>query len=53
MAMAAEILRYRHAVAQISDAVSWMREGAPFSIIGPGPYWTPKPVPVLDDGEAQ
>jgi hypothetical protein len=48
-AMAAEILHYRHGVAQIAGATDWMRQGAPFVTIGPGPHWKPKPVPVLDD----
>jgi hypothetical protein len=40
-AMATEILRTRHGLAQIADAVEWMREGAPFITMGPGPHWKP------------
>jgi hypothetical protein len=40
-AMAAAILRYRHAVVQLFDAVDWMRQGAPFIALGPGPHWKP------------
>jgi hypothetical protein len=50
-AMATEILRYRHAVVQIADAVSWMQAGAPFATLGPGPYW--KPRPTLADRESE
>jgi hypothetical protein len=32
-AMAAEILRYRLGVAQVVDAIEWMRRGAPFATI--------------------
>jgi hypothetical protein len=34
-AMAAEILRYRHAAVQLTDAISWTRTGAPFIAMGP------------------
>jgi hypothetical protein len=40
-AMAVEILRYRHAVTQMTDAIHWMQAGAPFIAMGPGPYWQP------------
>jgi hypothetical protein len=33
-AMATEILRYRHAVVQLTDAISWTRTGAPFIAMG-------------------
>jgi hypothetical protein len=42
-AMAKEILRYRHAVKQMADAIGWMQTGAPFANIGPGPYWQRPP----------
>jgi hypothetical protein len=48
-AMATEILRYRHGVTQLADAIEWMRQGAPFISMGPGPRWRPKPVPVIND----
>jgi hypothetical protein len=34
-AIAAELLRYRHAVAQLADAIGWVRTGAPFFAIRP------------------
>jgi hypothetical protein len=34
-AMAAEILRYRHAIVQLADAVRWTWTGAPFIAMGP------------------
>jgi hypothetical protein len=37
--MADEILRCRHAVKQLADAVGWMQKGAPFAVVGPGPHW--------------
>jgi hypothetical protein len=37
-AMAAEILRYRHAIEQLADAVSWIKDGRPFVAMPPGPY---------------
>jgi hypothetical protein len=49
-AMAKEILRYRRAGMQIADAVDWMRQGAPFAMIGPGPHWRQ---PQADEGETQ
>jgi hypothetical protein len=39
--MADEILRYRRSLAQIADGIDWMRAGAPFITMGPGPYWKP------------
>jgi hypothetical protein len=47
-AMATEILRC-HSLAQIADAIDWMRQGAPFITMGPGPHWKPKPVPVPNE----
>jgi hypothetical protein len=40
-ALAAEILRYRHSLKQMADAIDWTRQGAPFGVIPPGPYWGP------------
>jgi hypothetical protein len=40
--MADEILRLRHGLAQLADAIEWMKKGAPFAMIAPGP-WEPKP----------
>ena len=37
-AMAAEILRYRHAIEQLADAVSWIKDGRPFVAMPLGPY---------------
>jgi hypothetical protein len=56
-AMARAILEYRRASMQIADAVEWMRVGAPFVSLGPGPLWQPRPVPpdgstVLEKGGA-
>ena len=41
-AMATEILRYRHCVRQLADAIGWTSAGAPFGLIRPGPYWGPR-----------
>ena len=38
-AMAAEILRYRHCMRQLTDAIGWTSTGAPFGLIRPGPRW--------------
>jgi hypothetical protein len=53
-AMAAEILRYRRDLAQMAEAIDWMKQGAPFAMIGPGPHWRehrspslPKPLEFL------
>src|SRR5262249_20068566 len=35
------ILRFRHALKQVAEAVDWMQRGAPFVVIPPGPYWKP------------
>jgi hypothetical protein len=37
-AMAAEILRHRHGLAQLGMAVEWAKQGAPFATIGPGSH---------------
>jgi hypothetical protein len=52
-AMAAEILRCRHGLAQVADAIDWMQAGAPFITMGPGPHWKPKPALVLSGGESE
>jgi hypothetical protein len=36
-AMVSEILRYRHCVRQLADAIGWTSTGAPFGLIRPGP----------------
>ena len=41
-AMADEILRLRHGLARLAEAINWMKAGAPFGMIRPGPYWKPK-----------
>ena len=41
-ALADEILRLRHGMTQLADAIEWMKKGAPFAMIAPGP-WEPKP----------
>jgi len=40
--MADEILRLRHGLARLAEAINWMKAGAPFGMIRPGPYWKPK-----------
>jgi hypothetical protein len=45
LAMADEILRYRHGLNQVTDALEWIRQGAPFVTLVSGPYWQPKPAP--------
>jgi hypothetical protein len=40
-AMAAAILRHRHGLAQVAEAIDWMKSGAPFAFIPPGVYWKP------------
>jgi hypothetical protein len=50
-AMATGILYCRRSVAQVADAIDWMRAGSPFITMGPGPHWKPKPKPVLLDGK--
>jgi hypothetical protein len=37
--MVDEILRLRHGLAQLADAIEWMKEGAPFGVVPPGPHW--------------
>src|SRR5262249_15306910 len=42
-AMADEILRYRHGLKQLADAVDLMQRGVPFfAIVGSGALWKPK-----------
>jgi len=41
-AMADEILRLRHGLARLAEAISLMQQGAPFAMIRPGPYGKPK-----------
>jgi hypothetical protein len=40
--MADEILRLRAGLAQLAEAIDWMKKGAPFGMISPGPHWKPK-----------
>jgi hypothetical protein len=40
--LADEILRHRHGLAQVAEAIEWMKKGAPFGMIRSGPYWKPK-----------
>jgi hypothetical protein len=51
--MADEILRLRHGLAQLAEALEWMKKGAPFALIRPGPYWRPRAASVAcaSDGE--
>jgi hypothetical protein len=46
--MADEILRLRHGLAQLADAIEWMKKGAPFAMIPPGPYCEPEEADVHD-----
>ena len=41
-AMADEILRLRHGLARLAEAISLMQQGAPFAMVRPGPHWKPK-----------
>jgi hypothetical protein len=36
--MAEAIMRYRHALKQLADAIDWIRRGAPVTVVPPGPY---------------
>ena len=44
-ALAAEILEYRRAMRLLVEAVGWADAGAPFMLMGPGPYWHPRRTP--------
>jgi hypothetical protein len=52
-AMATEILRLRRGVAQIADGIQWLRAGAPFGVLGPGPYWRVGEVPDCGSGKIE
>jgi hypothetical protein len=41
--MADEILRLRYGLAQLAEAINWMKLGAPFVMMPPGPYRKSKP----------
>jgi hypothetical protein len=41
-AFADEILKYRHAVKLLAEAIGWADAGAPFGLISPRPYWRPR-----------
>lgn len=36
--MAAEIIRLRHGVGQLADAIGWIKDGRQFVAMPPGPY---------------
>jgi len=42
-AMADEILRYRCGLSLLAKGIDWMKSGAPFAMLPPGPLWKPKP----------
>ena len=42
-AMADEIPRLRYGLARLAEAINWMKLGAPFIMMPPGPYWKSKP----------
>jgi hypothetical protein len=44
-ALAGEILKYRLAMRLLAKAIGWADAGAPFSLMGPGPYWHPRCTP--------
>jgi hypothetical protein len=48
-AMAAEILRFRLCVRQLTDAIELTRAGAEFGLVRPGPSWRPKRTPEVPD----
>jgi hypothetical protein len=48
-ALADEILKYRLAVRLLARAIGWADAGAPFGVVGPGPYWRPRHTPELPD----
>jgi hypothetical protein len=47
-AMADEILRYRNGLSLLAKGIDWMKLGAPFAMLPPGPLWKPKPEQVDD-----
>jgi hypothetical protein len=49
-ALADEILRLRHGMTQLADAIDWMKKGGPFVMLSPGPLWKPKPEEADDHG---
>ena len=40
--MAGELLYWRHCLRQLGDAVGMIKQGKPFIVMGPGPYWKPE-----------
>ena len=38
-AMADEILRYRRGLSLLGQGINWMKSGAPFAMLPPGPHW--------------
>jgi hypothetical protein len=41
-ALADEVIYLRRTVANVAKAVGWAQAGAPFGVVGPGPYWQPR-----------
>jgi hypothetical protein len=41
-ALAGEILEYRLALRLLAKAIGLANAGAPFGVVGPGPYWRPR-----------
>ena len=48
-ALADEILKYRLAVRLLAKAIGLADAGAPFGVVGPGPYWRPRRTPEMPD----
>jgi hypothetical protein len=48
-ALADEILKYRLALRLLAKAIGWADAGAPFGVVGPGPYWRPRRTPETPD----
>ena len=41
-ALADEMVRLRRGIALLAEAIDWMKKGAPFGMIPPGPHWKPR-----------
>jgi hypothetical protein len=48
-ALAGEILEYRLALRLLAKAIGLADAGAPFGVVGPGPYWRPKRAPEVPE----
>jgi hypothetical protein len=48
-ALADEILKYRLALRLLAKAIGWADAGAPFGVVGPGPYWRPRRTSEMPD----